>query len=70
MSKPQAKRRSFYNQGYDHEDIEPEEFIDYSDAETDTIPRINQKLYKLMKSLKHKEIEWVDDNNQIVSLLM
>lgn len=37
-----------------------EEEIDYSQyegVETDTIPRVNQRLYKLLKALKQKEVE-------------
>jgi hypothetical protein len=33
--------------------------------EADTIPRVNQKLYKLIKSLKHKEVEWIGDTDDI-----
>lgn len=40
------------------------DLIDYK-IETDTIPRVNQKLYKLIKALKHKEVEWIADRDDI-----
>ena len=34
-----------------------DEFINPTEGQADTIPRVNQRLYKIMKALKHKEIE-------------
>lgn len=36
-----------------------QEYLDFDGVETDTIPRVNQRLYKLIKALKRKEVECI-----------
>ena len=58
MDKPQVSEYS---------EVDKLEFVnsELSNVDGVTIPRINQQLYKLLKALKNKEIEWIGSNKEI-----
>ena len=51
----------------EYSDKDKLEFLgtEFSNIDGVTIPRINQQLYKLLKALKNKEVEWVGSNKDI-----
>ncbi|CAI2369466.1 unnamed protein product [Moneuplotes crassus] len=61
--KPAKKKNQRYRTFVD-DDLDLTEFLGHETGE-ETIPRINQKLYKIMKSLKHKETETMCDSQNI-----
>jgi len=67
------KTRKGTEKDFLEEEMDFDEFINPIEGQADTIPRVNQRLYKIMKALKHKEIECggrtnITGNYQQVSL--
>jgi len=49
----------------DRQSVFPNDMERFSKAEANTIPRVNNKLYKLQKTLKQKEVETLASTNDI-----